>query len=150
MTVHAQEAAIRKTLAESSANIGVCTDLVDQMVELGADPATTPAVPTLRVGYQPEVLVFLSQGAAPNALAVGSATAVRQEAPVGVLIDDLRQRNGPAWQPTLARFEGSPEALAGEAALQAPRDWKRWLLWALLVISERQSIGHQLPRSPFR
>jgi hypothetical protein len=106
----------------------------DRYWKLVADPATTTAVPTLRVGYQPEVLVFLSQGAAPYALAVGSATAVRQEAPVGVLIDDLRQRNGPAWQPTLARLEGAPEPLAGEAALQAPRDWKRWLLWALLVL----------------
>lgn len=38
---------IRKTLAESSANIGVCTDLVDQMVELGANPAKSH---TLRNG----------------------------------------------------------------------------------------------------
>ncbi len=38
---------IRKTLAASSANIGVCTDLVDQMIELGADPATSH---TLRNG----------------------------------------------------------------------------------------------------
>lgn len=106
----------------------------DRYWKLVADPATTPAVPVLRVGYQPEVLVFLSQGAAPYALAVGSATAVRQEAPVGVLIEDLRQRNGPAWQPTLARFEGPAEPLAGDAALQVPRDWKRWLLWALLVL----------------
>jgi len=106
----------------------------DRYWKLVADPATTPAVPTLRVGYQPEVLVFLSQGAAPYALAVGSATAMRQEAPVGVLIEDLRQRNGPAWQPTLARFEGPAEPLAGDAALQVPRDWKRWLLWSLLVL----------------
>jgi glycosyltransferase involved in cell wall biosynthesis len=38
---------IRKTLAESSANIGVCTDLVEQMVTLGADPAKSH---TLRNG----------------------------------------------------------------------------------------------------
>lgn len=106
----------------------------DRYWKLVAEPSSTTAVPVLRVGYQPEVLVFLSQGAAPYALAVGSATAARSDAPVGVLIDDLRQRNGPAWQPTLARLEGGVEPLAGDAALQAPRDWKRWLLWALLVL----------------
>ena len=106
----------------------------DRYWKLVAAQAEPNQAPTLKLGNQPEALVFLSQGAAPYALAVGSATAVRQEAPVGVLIEDLRQRNGPAWQPTLARFEGGPELLAGEAALQAPRDWKRWLLWALLVL----------------
>lgn len=106
----------------------------DRYWKLVADPASSAAEPTLRLGYQPEVMVFLSQGAAPYALAVGSATAVRQEAPVGVLIDELRLRNGPAWQPSLARLEGQPEMLAGDAALQPPRDWKRWLLWALLIL----------------
>lgn len=38
---------LRKTLAATSANIGVCTDLVEQMVELGADPAKSH---TLRNG----------------------------------------------------------------------------------------------------
>jgi teichuronic acid biosynthesis glycosyltransferase TuaC len=42
---------IRKTLAASSANIGVCTDLVDQMVELGADKAKSH---TLRNGVDLE------------------------------------------------------------------------------------------------
>lgn len=106
----------------------------DRYWKLVAEPASTVGTPTLLLGYQPEVLVFLSQGAAPYALAAGSATAVRHDAPVGVLIDDLRQRNGPAWQPTLARLEGPSEPLAGDAALQPPRDWKRWLLWSLLVL----------------
>ncbi|AWH26407.1 DUF3999 domain-containing protein [Stenotrophomonas sp. YAU14D1_LEIMI4_1] len=104
----------------------------DRYWKLVADPAQTGGTPTLRLGYQPEVMVFLSQGAAPYALAVGSATARRAEAPITVLIEELRQRNDPAWQPTLARFEGSPEVLAGDAALQPQRDWKAWLLWALL------------------
>jgi teichuronic acid biosynthesis glycosyltransferase TuaC len=38
---------IRKALSESSANIGVCTDLVDQMVELGSEPSKSH---TLRNG----------------------------------------------------------------------------------------------------
>ncbi|WP_416056667.1 DUF3999 domain-containing protein [Stenotrophomonas maltophilia] len=104
----------------------------DRYWKLVASPVETAAAPTLRLGYQPEVMVFLSQGAAPYALAVGSATARRADAPIAVLIDELRQRNDPAWQPTLARLEGAPEALAGDAALKPQRDWKAWLLWALL------------------
>ena len=104
----------------------------DRYWKLVANPAETATAPTLRLGYQPEVLVFLSQGAAPYALAVGSATARRTDAPIGVLIEELRQRNDPSWQPTLARLEGSPEPLAGDAALKPQRDWKSWLLWALL------------------
>ena len=104
----------------------------DRYWKLVASPAETASAPTLRLGYQPEVMVFLSQGAAPYALAVGSSTARRAEAPIAVLIEELRQRNDPAWQPTLARLEGAPESLAGEAALKPQRDWKAWLLWALL------------------
>ena len=106
----------------------------DRYWKLVAEPAGSGQAPVLRLGYRPEVLVFLSQGAAPYALAVGSATARRVEAPVGVLIEDLRMRNGPAWQPTLARLESAPEALAGEAAMHRPLDWKRALLWGVLVL----------------
>ncbi|WP_251279031.1 DUF3999 family protein, partial [Enterobacter hormaechei] len=73
-------------------------------------PAETATAPTLRLGYQPEVLVFLSQGAAPYALAVGSSTARRMEAPIGVLIEELRQRNDPSWQP--ASGSGLPSSRA--------------------------------------
>lgn len=102
--------------------------------KLVASPADSGTVPTLRLGYRPEVLVFLSQGVAPYALAVGSATLRRSDAPVAPLIEELRLRNGPQWQPALARMESSAEMLAGNAALQAPRDWKRWLLWGLLLL----------------
>ena len=40
------------------------------------------AVPTLRLGYRPEVVVFLAQGATPYALLAGSARAQRTEAPL--------------------------------------------------------------------
>lgn len=113
----------------------------DRYWKLVAEPATAAGSPTLRLGYQPEVLMFLSQGAAPYALAVGSATATRRDAPVSVLVDDLRLRNGPTWQPALARMEGEPEVLAGNAALQPPRDWKRWLLWSLLVLGVLVVLG---------
>ena len=106
----------------------------DRYWKLVASPVETATAPTLRLGYQPEVMVFLSQGAAPYALAVGSATARRAEAPIAVLIEELRQRNDPSWQPTLARLEGAPETLAGDAALKPQHDWKSWLLWALLGV----------------
>ncbi|MBW8810301.1 MAG: DUF3999 family protein, partial [Lysobacter sp.] len=40
------------------------------------------------------------------------------------------------WQPSDARL-GTSVALAGDAALAAPepkRDWRSWVLWAVLVI----------------
>ena len=106
----------------------------DRFWKLEAEPASASVKPVLRLGYQPEVLVFLSQGAAPYALAVGSATATRVDAPVSVLVDELRLRNGPEWQPTLARLEGVAEPLAGDAALQPVLDWKRWTLWGALLL----------------
>jgi len=123
----------------------------DRYWKLEAEPASAAVKPVLRLGYQPEVLVFLSQGAAPYALAVGSASAARVDAPVSVLVDELRLRNGPEWQPTLARLDRTAEPLAGDAALQPALDWKRWMLWAalllgvLLVVALALSVLRQKP-----
>ena len=92
-------------------------------------------VPVLKLGYRPEVVVFLAQGKAPYALVAGSARAQRAEAPLPQLVDALRAQRGAAWQPANASL-GEGIALAGEQALvPAPvqRDWKTWLLWALLI-----------------
>jgi hypothetical protein len=92
-------------------------------------------LPTLRLGYRPEVVVFLAQGQPPYALLAGSARAQRAEAPLPQLVEALRRERGGDWQPSPA-YLGQVQALAGEAALKpAPpkRDWKSWLLWALLV-----------------
>ncbi|KAF1014582.1 MAG: hypothetical protein GAK31_02069 [Stenotrophomonas maltophilia] len=104
----------------------------DRYWRLQAASGDSATPPTLRLGYQPEVMVFLSQGAGPYALAVGSATAQRVDAPVGTMIEQLRQRNDPAWQPTQVQVQGAVQPLAGNAALSPARDWKAWLLWALL------------------
>jgi len=91
--------------------------------------------PTLRLGYRPEVLVFLAQGKAPYALLAGSARAQRAESPLPQLVDALRTQRGQDWQPASAML-GDMQPLAGASALTpAPveRDWKAWLLWALLV-----------------
>jgi hypothetical protein len=92
-------------------------------------------LPTLRLGYRPEVVVFLAQGQPPYALLAGSARARRAEAPLPQLVEALRRERGSDWQPSPA-YLGQAQALAGEAALKpAPpkRDWKNWLLWALLI-----------------
>lgn len=91
--------------------------------------------PTLRLGYRPEVLVFLTQGKAPYAVLAGSARAQRAESPLPQLVDALRAQRGQDWQPASAAL-GSAQSLAGAGALTpAPvqRDWKAWLLWGLLA-----------------
>lgn len=95
----------------------------------------TGVVPTLRLGYRPEVVVFVAQGEPPFALVAGSARAQRGDAPMSQLIDVLRARHGADWQPASATL-AAPQMLSGDAAyVPAPmeRDWKAWLLWALLV-----------------
>ncbi len=93
-------------------------------------------VPTLRLGYRPEVMVFLAQGAPPYALVAGSASARRAVVPMPALVDALRRDRGEDWQPAPA-YLSPPATLAGDAALVAPptpRDWKTGLLWGLLVL----------------
>lgn len=89
--------------------------------------------PTLKLGYRPEVVVFLAQGKPPYALAAGSAHAMREDAPLPQLIDSLRAQRGRDWQPASATL-GAMQTLAGENALAPKRDWTSWLLWSLLVV----------------
>lgn len=95
--------------------------------------ANTPVTgePVLRLGYRPEVVVFLAQGPAPYALAAGSTRARRVESPLPPLVAEMRRQRGPEWQPAPA-YLGAPQTLAGEQAVAAVRDWKSWLLWAVL------------------
>jgi hypothetical protein len=97
--------------------------------------AGTPAaaMPTLQLGYRPESVVFVAQGAAPYSLVAGSARARRADAPVTVLVAALHSEHGDRWQPATATL-GSAQTLAGEAALRPARDWKAWLLWGVLCV----------------
>ena len=90
-------------------------------------------VPTLRLGYRPEAVVFLAQGPAPYALAAGSARALRAAAPIPQLVAELRRQRGADWQPAPA-YLGAAKPLAGNAALKPAYDWKSWLLWAVLAL----------------
>lgn len=97
-------------------------------LQAGAPVGPTP---TLRLGYQPESVVFVAQGTAPYSLVAGSARARRAEAPVPALIAVLRGERGNAWQPAVATL-GPAGVLAGDDALRPARDWKAWLLWSVL------------------
>jgi hypothetical protein len=88
-------------------------------------------MPKLRLGYRPEVVVFLAQGPAPYALAAGSVRAQRAGAPIQHLVAEVRRQRGADWQPSPAYLDAA-KPLAGNAALEAARDWKAWLLWAVL------------------
>ncbi len=107
----------------------------DRYWQLVAGDGAGDAAPTLRLGYRPEVLVFLAQGKPPYSVLAGSARAQRADAPLAPLVEALRAQRGQSWQPASAEL-GNMQAMAGEAALMpAPvqRDWKAWLLWALLI-----------------
>ncbi|NDK38016.1 DUF3999 domain-containing protein [Pseudoxanthomonas gei] len=108
----------------------------DHYWQLTSKSAADGAAPLLRLGYRPEVLVFLAQGQPPYAVLAGSARAARAEAPLSQLVDALRAQRGQDWRPASATL-GQGESLAGAATALTPapveRDWKAWLLWALLV-----------------
>lgn len=90
--------------------------------------------PVLQLGYRPGAIVFLAQGRAPYRLVAGRADAAVTADVMQPVLAALRARNGHAWQPLVASL-GSRTALAGDAAyLPAPRDWKTWILWAVLAL----------------
>ena len=101
--------------------------------------STTPLdrAPTLRVAFRPDRFVFLAQGNGPYRLVAGSARAHRGDYPVDAALAQLRVKFGNDWQPPLATL-GARATLLGVTAytqVAAPmhRDWKTWLLWAVLV-----------------
>ena len=95
--------------------------------------ATAPVAnaPMLRLGYRPEVVVFLAQGTPPYALAAGSTRSRRVESPLPQLVAEMRRQRGADWQAAPA-YLGTPRVLAGDSALSPNRDWKAWLLWGVL------------------
>jgi hypothetical protein len=122
------------------------TPVRDRHWRLVAVSGTPSGPPSLRLGYRPEVVVFLAQGTPPYALVAGSARASRGEAPLPRLVEALRATKGAEWQPVRATL-GASSPLAGDAALQrptTPEDWKQWLLWGLLVVGAAVVAGFAL------
>jgi len=104
--------------------------------EWRVEPATAlDRAPTLRVAYRPDRFVFLAQGSAPYRLVAGSVRARRGDYPVDAALAQLRAKLTPDWQPPLAAL-GARATLQGDKALVTappPRDWKAWILWAVLI-----------------
>ena len=93
--------------------------------------------PSVRVAFRPDRFVFLAQGAGPYRLVAGSARSHRGDYPVDAALAQLRAKLGADWQPPLAAL-GTRAVLQGESAFtpappEVHRDWKTWLLWAVLV-----------------
>lgn len=94
--------------------------------------------PVLKVGWLPDEVVFVKQGAAPYVLAYGQADVLARQWP---LSDVLRQLNGGSGPVPLARIPfavpGDPQMLGGSDRLVAapePVDWQTVILWAVLVL----------------
>jgi hypothetical protein len=111
---------------------GVKRDRQWRLLPINGAPRTPPP---LRLGYVPEDIVFLAQGAGPYSLVAGSARAQRAPAPVGDLLSQVRQSRGADWEPPRAQL-GQTHTLAGSDALipaSTPVDWKTWVLWGVLI-----------------
>jgi hypothetical protein len=94
---------------------------------LGAEP------PTVRVAVRASQLVFLQRGSPPYRLAVGRADAQSAALPLTTLI--------PGYQPQRMQQLGRAEVSAESAAVALPAQvaaadsgWKRWGLWAVLLL----------------
>ncbi len=119
-------------------NDEVLTSGMGRMQDWRIEFATPLAhAPALSVAYLPQRFVFLSQGAGPYRLLAGSARARRGDYPIDGALAQLRAKSGAGWQPPLAAL-GARATLQGEHALVAQpvvvqRDWKTWVLWAVLA-----------------
>ncbi|MFH0784884.1 MAG: DUF3999 domain-containing protein [Pseudomonadota bacterium] len=105
--------------------------------EDGAGIGVRRQAPNLQLGWMPSELVFVGRGAPPFLLAFGSAKLEHQGkvAENGMIlqtigITQINQKVG------AARL-GKRIELGGDKALQPlppPQPWKKWLLWAILVL----------------
>ena len=89
----------------------------------------------VRVGWVPDKLVFAARGPQPFVLAYGKRGAQSVAYPFGSLVaDDQDPQTRTRFGIGVARAE-APQTLAGESAIREPRDWRRPILWAALVLA---------------
>lgn len=106
-------------------------------VRIDARAGIGSGVPTLRLGWTPVQVVFAARGEPPFTLAFGKRDAPPASLPVATLLPGYRA--GLEATLPLART-GAPRALGGHAAPApgeedaAPADWRRWLLWGVLLL----------------
>lgn len=89
-------------------------------------------VPVIEIGWVPQKLVFAARGAGPFQLAYGNVAAKSAAYSIDSLI--------PGYQ-TAAEFKvkavslGEQVTLAGPAGLREQVDYKKWILWTVLVLA---------------
>lgn len=93
--------------------------------------------PVLRLAWTPQELVFLARGGAPFLLAYGQRDAAPAQLPLASLLPGYRPGREaalPEARPGAAiRLGGDNAPLPGRED-QPPADWKRGLLWAVLLL----------------
>ena len=93
--------------------------------------------PRLRLQYEPENFLIAHPGPTEVYLLAGHRSAVRAQYPVDTVMSELRERFGDRWQPQTATV-GARVQILGRAALEpapTPPPYRRWLLWALLIVA---------------
>jgi hypothetical protein len=92
--------------------------------------------PQLAVGWVPQRLVFTARGDAPFVLAYGSSRAGPAAYPIATLLPGYRGDDvgEPIAFPIGSARTGRVQTLAGESATREAIDWKRWTLWASLLL----------------
>lgn len=86
--------------------------------------------PVLELGWLPARLVFLAQGEAPYRLAYGARKAGSAALPIATLVPDWDKKREQVFA---AATLGDAKVAGGDARRAEAIDWKRWMLWAVLV-----------------
>lgn len=93
------------------------------------------ASPTLKVGWLPDEIIFLKQGAAPYVMVYGQADISGRQWPMGDLLtrldNEVEIQNVPFAKLSAASGLGGPGRLV---SAPDPLDWETILLWVVLVI----------------
>lgn len=91
--------------------------------------------PVLKFSYRPEQFLLLTHGAAPYVIAAGSMKAQRDQYPLDVLINQVKQNKGQDWKPTEVRLGKATKVIANmEDISKVPTDWRNIILWAVLLL----------------
>ncbi len=88
-------------------------------------------VPTIHLGWVPQTLVFTARGKGPFQLAYGNRDAKPAAYGIDALIPGYRTAAEFAVKPATL---GAAAALGGAARLRDGVDYKKWILWSVLVL----------------
>lgn len=88
-------------------------------------------LPTMQVGWLPHQLIFIARGEPPLILAYGNQAAQASALPLESLIPGYREKTEFIFKRAEA---GEQQTVAGQSALREPIDWRKWLLWSVLVL----------------